>query len=233
MKEIFKGAAKLFGKTLIANFLCFFIVISVSAIAVVAFSEVSGYYVTATKDEETVNYTHYVKDGEDTKLAEYEKLGYTVNKQSIKEVSEGGNIVSNIITQFFSFAVLVCLVYPYLWDRGYKERNLVQTGNMKSNPLKGLKIGLIASIPAYLFLIVSVITNFSVAIFKILNSAYFSLIDFIAEEPTGFSSLNAWQIVLIALCFLIMPMVSFIGYYLGYNDYSISERIIYKGKKKK
>ncbi len=231
MKEILKGSFKLFGKYIIANFLSFFIVISISTLTVAIFSDVTGYYVTATKDKEVVSYTHYIKDGEDVKLQEYENKGYEVNKQKIREVSEKGDIASNIIIQIFNLVVLFCLVYPYLWNRGYRERNLVLTGNQAPSSMKGLITGMIASVPAFLFLVVSALTEFSVAVFKMLNALYYPLIEFVVGDATSFATLKAWQLLLMALWLLIMPAVAFLGYYLGYKDFSIWEKIIYRKAK--
>ncbi|MBQ6848146.1 MAG: hypothetical protein IJO62_04460 [Clostridia bacterium] len=231
MKEMFKGALKLFGKALITNFFCFFIVISITSLMVTAFSEVTGYYVTATKGKDIINYTHYIKDGEDTRVKQYEAQGYTVNQQKLRETSVGGDIAAGIIIQIFNIGILSCMVYPYLWERGYKERNLVLTGNSKPNPLKGLKLGLLAIIPAFLFLIFAAATDFPIVIFKMLNSVQYPVIELIAGSTMSFSALHIWQIVLIAISLLLLPFMAFLGYYLGYKDFSIWERIIYrKGK---
>ncbi len=237
MKEIFKKSTGLFGKTVIINVLCLIVVVSFVSLSVAVFAEVTGHVAYGQKGEEgevEQLYVHYLKDGADTKLKTYEEQGYTVTKKEIKEVSKSGHNITLIVAQLFCFGILMSFTYPNLWDKGYKDRNMVLTGNVAADPLKGLKIGLISQIPALALIVVfAVIGNSSTVLYKVMNGAFYSLIEFTVSGAATFGDLAVWKLFCFAAMIMIIPLITFIGYYLGYKDFSIGEKFIYKNKKKR
>ena len=82
MNGILKESGKLFGKTIIINVLCLIVAVSVVSICVAMLADVKGYVAYGQKGEDSAVeelYTYYIEDGEDLKLEEYEKEGYTVS----------------------------------------------------------------------------------------------------------------------------------------------------------
>lgn len=184
MKEIIKNGAKLFGKIIVINILCFFLVMSIVAIAV-----------------------------------------------GILKDSANPNTYGSIL-QVLTLMFLTGLVYPTLWDMGYKDRNMVLTGHAKEDILKGLKIGLVAVIPSVLSIpLFALIKSFPAALYKLINSSYYYFFELLTRNTDKFCELAVWKFVVMAIVFLLVPAISFLGYYLGFKDISIAEKITYKKKK--
>ena len=238
MKELLKGGRKLFFKIVFVNILCFFLVISFNVITTAVFSEKIGYTAygtTSDSNELTELYTHYYDDGEDTKKAAYEEAGYKVTTDTIStELSKSGKICFLVISQVFA-AILTCgLIYPEVWHNATGDSNLVKFKHKKKDKLKGVKIGLIAVIPNYLFLIFLVIAklgafpSFPMALYKLLNSSVYSVIDVILGGAASVSELAAWRLALLFIPPLLIPVLSGISYILGFKNISIGEKLIYK-----
>lgn len=240
MKEIWKNGAKLFLKIIVVNIMCFFIVISFSVLSTAAFTKNVGYkaYGTTSDSSETKElYTYYYDDGEDTKKAEYEGQGYTVTESSIRsEISGTGKAVFLTVSQIFCLLILISFIYPNIWHIGTTDSNLVKFKHKKEDRLKGFKIGAVAVIPAYLLLIFLVVAkagavpDFPVVLYKFLNSSLYSLIEVILGSAVKVGELAVWRLILLFVLPLIVPAVSGIAYILGFKNFSIGEKLVYKKK---
>ena len=235
MNGILKESGKLFGKTIIINVLCLIVAVSVVSICVAMLADVKGYVAYGQKGEDSAVeelYTYYIEDGEDLKLEEYEKEGYTVSKSEIKSLSKSKSVITLLVAQFFAFGILISFIFPNFWDKGYNDRNMVLTGHMASDPLKGLKIGLISQIPIFLELVIfAIYGNISTLIFKMANASFYGLIELTVGGNKLFSDLEIWKLPIFAAILLILPLITFAGYYLGFKDFSLSEKLTYKNKK--
>lgn len=240
MKEIWKIGAKLFLKLIVANIMCFFIVISFSVLSTAAFTKNIGYkaYGTSSESSEAQElYTHYYDDGEDTKKAEYEDKGYTVTESSIRtEISGTGRMVFLTVSQIFCLLILLSFIYPEIWNIGTKDSNLVKFKHKASDKLKGFKIGAIAVIPSYLLLLliavfkVGVMPGFPIALYKFLNSSFYSFIEVIAGSAANVGGMAAWRLVILFILPLIIPAAAGIAYVLGFKNISVGEKLVYKKK---
>lgn len=240
MKEIVKNGAKLFLKTIIINVMCFFVVLSFSVLTTALFTHNIGYKAVGTTSDNQSQvelYTHYTADGEDTKKAEYEAKGYTVNELSIRsEVTKTGNAVFLIVSQIFCALILIAFIYPNIWHIGTTDSNLVKFKHKPEDKLKGFKIGLIAAIPSFLgvvFLIVAKLgafKTFPAALYKFLNSSLYSFINIITGNCITVGDMAWWRIILLLALTLIVPLIAGAAYMLGYNNYSVGERLIYRKK---
>lgn len=230
MKDLFKESAKLFGRTILISLLCFFVVVSVMVVSVGFFAEPAGYYVTGTKDGVTENlYTHYDADGKDTKYEAYEKQGYTLEKTDIKLVPEDKEKGCYVLAQILCIGILVIFIYPRLWERGYKDRNLAQTGNIVGDPLKGLKVGLISIIPwVALLLALSRIKGFAVSLLMFLSPIFYPIFSLMTKGSIYLSQVGVLTFVGMAALWLLIPAASATGYALGFKDFSIAEKLTYK-----
>lgn len=238
MKEIFKNGGKLLVKNIVINIMCFFIVISFSVLATAAFTKNIGYKAYGTSSEtssQTELYTYYYEDGEDENKAIYEEQGYTVTTASIRsEISPTGNVVFLIVSQIFCILILISFIYPEIWHIGTNDSNLVRFKHKKEDKFKGFKIGAVAAIPNYLLLIFLLIArlgafpSFPTALYKFLNSSLYSFIDIILGGAITAADLSLWRLALLFLLPLAIPAVAGAAYLLGYNNFSIGEKLVYK-----
>lgn len=243
MKEIFKSGTRLFGKLIVVNIMCFFLVISMSVLGTAVFTENIGYiaYGTLEGSEESVKlYEHYTADGEDTKRAEYEAQGYTITESSVRsQISETGNKIFLTVTQVFCLLLLISFIYPTFWQMGTKDSNLVHFKHKKEDRLKGFKAGFIAIVPSVLLLLFLTVTksgisgNFPVALYKFMNSSVYSFVNAAAGNATAFGQLSVLSIFVFLLLMLIVPIVAGAAYLLGYKNISLGEKFVYKKNKNK
>lgn len=240
MREVLKDGGKLFLKIIAVNFICFFIALSFSVLSTAFFSGNIGYTaygITSGSSEAQELYTYYYEDGEDTKRSEYEEQGYTVSTAAIRsEISKGGKIFYLTITQIFNLCILVGFIYPFLWQQGTADSNLVKFKHKNQDSFKGVKIGAVAAIPNYLFLIflviarLGVLPNFQLVLYKFLNSSVYSFIEVICGKALSVSGLSVWQFILLFLLPLLIPVITGVSYVLGYKNISMGDRFVYRNK---
>ena len=156
--SVFKSGAKLSGGIIMAAILGFFLCVSINVICTALFTDYIGYnaYVyTEDSDKAIAEYQYLYTDtdgdgkdnGTDTKKAEYEEQGYTVTTYKVRSTLEGaGKLVFLSITQVLNLVLLIAFASSSVYKQGFKDANLVRTGHLKADSLKGYKIGLIANI---------------------------------------------------------------------------------------
>ena len=238
MNEVFKYGLKQFGKTVIVTIMSFFLILSMNAIGTAIFTDKIGYIAYGTLEEggeSTELYRYYFKDGDDLKKAQYEEQGYTISAVSIlSELTKAQRIGLSSVTQAICLMLLICFIYPVLWQFGTKDSNMVMYKHKTEDKLKGLKIGFISVIPSVLLLTAFVITkngfsaDISLMIYKFINSTFYGFIDIGIKSVNTIGQLNVLHILLLYALNLIIPVVSFVAYYLGYKNFSIGEKLVYK-----
>lgn len=238
--ELLKKSIKLYGLMIVASFMCFMLVISFNLIGTAFLTREVGYtvYGSKTQDEESVElYKHYFEDGEDNKKQEYIDKGYSVHQIAIRsQVDKKSGLTWDLLTQVFLLFMAGVFVYNNLWNVGHKDISAVKHGIQDEDKLKGLKIGLIATIPSAVLLAVLSIgkltfaKNVSIALFAFLNSHLYEAIILISGGGGLFSKLLPWQIICYFAMLLFVPILAHIAYTLGYKDFIIAEKLTYKKK---
>ena len=250
MKNNMKSAASVFGRVVFANVICIFVCMVVSVICVALFTRVIGYNAYGTKVSDSSDmsagglkaemlYEYRYDEGEDTKKAEYEAQGYTVSTEKVRsEMSEGARAAFLIINQIFCLVVLIQFVYGEVWHTGTTDNNKVHFGRITYDKYRGIKIGALAMLPFLLLFIGLAVLKifcpgFPLIVYKLLNSSVFSIIDIIFGSASKLSQLSVVRMVLSLSAFAVVPLISHIAYTLGFKQFSISEKLIYKKKKDK
>lgn len=224
-----------------ANILSIITVISLSFISSAMFTENIGYYAYGTSSassESEFLYEYHYDDGEDVKLSEYEADGYKVNTVSIRsQLSKTGNAVFLVLCAFFCMSLAAMFTYAYVWKEGNKDLNLVRFGHAEKQKYKGLIVGFVAMAPYLILLLVLSIgkTSFAkslpVILYQYINSAFFAPIDVVFGKAVTFGDLAWWQLVLLLLIQLLVPLFTAFAYEIGYKDILISDKFIYKKQK--
>lgn len=239
MKEIMKNGLSFWGRMVIVTVMCIFLCMSMSVLATAIFTDNIGYEAYGVKEgqEESVFlYKHFNADGEDTKKAEYEEQGYTVTTNSIRsELKGGGNATFLVVTQLFNTLLTVSFIYPNLWQLGAKDSNLVKFKHKNEDKFKGLKIGLVGSVPAVLLWVALFVCKYvkpdlPTALYRFLNCSNYSFIYAVCKNATV-GELSIVQLMVLLLLIFIFPLVAYGAYLLGYKDISLGERFIYKKTK--
>lgn len=239
MKEILTKALKLYGKCIAGCIMSFILVITLNVIETSLFTDVVGYQAFGAKEggEQVELYTHYNKDGEDTKKQSYIDQGYTITEIDIRsQIDKKTANIWNVISEIFLLFMMGVFVYNDLWNLGFKDTNAVRIGIKEENKYKGLQIGFVTALPSLIFFTVLVIgkatfaKSISVALFGIFNAHLYEAIIMITNGGGYIGELQIWQILVFYLLLLFIPLIAHIAYILGYKSILVSEKLIYKKK---
>jgi hypothetical protein len=243
--ENFKIGLSVFGKYIICLLLCFFTVVSFSAIFSIiyppeAIGEYMVVYKAAEKDEDIKiehEYAHMYKDGEDTKKAEYEAQGYKV--ESARKITGAMSgmpaILAHFISQTISLGFFIVIVPYELYRHGQTDRNKVQCGRMAEDKLRGIKAALpVAAVEfaSWEGLVLAKLGVFRVgfSFYRFTNYHMFGLQQLVIGNPEDYTTIPVWSIVLALFPVLLTIFVCWLNYTLGYKDINLYEKLVYKKK---
>ncbi len=240
MQEKMPLVTKCLVSVLILNFLCFFIHMSFTIVAVGMGTEPLGYDIyTDVEGEKVKQYTHYYADGEDTKLEEMDKA--EIEYQKVEFRSSIGKVASAVVetlTMVFTLSIFCALIYSSLWKAGDNDNNLSVYGGVARDKWKGLKVGLMATVPfaaLYLLLVANKIHTFwpgIYGIFKIVNYYLFPLVGWGYGSAATVADISVGGLLLLALTLVPIPLAATLGYYFGNSEVSIKNKIVYAKEKK-
>ena len=156
------------------------------------------------------------------------------------EMPASASTALDIITQTFMLILFVAMIYTKLWERGDKDNNSVHFGRMNEDRLRGLKIGLFAAIPSFLFYVLLILSKLKLImpgyffLYRFLNISFLPIVSRIAGKNNFSAADVSWlSVFAILLTLFVSPLVCHIAYLLGYKQISISEKIIYVDPKKR
>ena len=246
LKKDLKTVFTLCGYLIVAGIMCVVCYSSIKILVNSAFTDVKGYGVYGTleglEDKEYL-YSFVYDKGEtnaedDTKWAEYEKQGYTLEKYTERTtLSKRASAITSVVSQILCLIFVGSFIFSILLKRGSKEGNLVRIGAMKPNALKGLIVTLLACLPAfvtYIVFLISVVGNyegFSVNLYAFLNVTYWPIFDLIFSSAKTVSDVGVWQLIACFLLQTIIPLMGAVSYYIGYKDYEFLSKLLYKKKR--
>ena len=139
-----------------------------------------------------------------------------------------------LFIQLLCLIMLICLLYVLFWNEGNKDYNLIETGHMKNDRFKGLKVSLLAMSPGFLLNVVLVFTRLGLlkidgmfSVYKLFNNVFYGIYSIVAP---GFDLMNTgWaQIILLFVIQMVVPAVSWLCYWLGLKRINLIERLVYK-----
>lgn len=174
---------------------------------------------------------------ESTESAESEDDGrFSVAIRS--EMSPTADFFYQLLSIVCMVLLLLCMPYSDLWTLGDKDNNSVTFGRMTEDKFHGFKIGLIAGIPGFICFFLLVLSEMGVfadrylALYQFLNVPYILVIQLITGGASAASEMATWCLIPLGLLTLLVPAVCGLGYYLGYKEFSLSEKFMYKSGKK-
>ncbi len=144
------------------------------------------------------------------------------------------------VAQVLGIFLFCSISYVNVWEEGHRDRNRVAVGTFQKDMLKGLKAGLLATVPLFALYLVLVLSRLGVIptqylgmdtfeIYKIFSMPTVTLLNAI-HRPSVVMELSAVKMILILLTTLTLPISSAVSYVLGYNDFSFIELITFNKK---
>jgi hypothetical protein len=136
------------------------------------------------------------------------------------------------------FMLLIYGIFPYnmMWNRGSRDNNFVNLGRISQDKLFGLKVGLLATAPSaliYILLIfgkIGLMPSDVLRWHRLLNTPFIPFIDAVSAGAKTAVDLPIFSLLALIATLLFVPLICWLGYFLGYKQISVRERLIYKKK---
>ena len=230
-KKTLSVSGKVFSRLLVCTLLCGLLYISMEIIAWTMFSDVVGYQVYHV--DEDVREDFYFEDGvtADDKPEATDKLLVV----DLRDVKPSVLATFRVVAQIMMLIVLAIFPYHILWDLGNRDDTKVRYKGMKPDPMRGYRIGAIASIPYVLLWVSLWLAKFGVLpngfgeIYRLCTIPFMPFNNWIM--PSNLLDKTAvWQILVLAISLLFVPAVSGVSYQLGHRQFSIREHLVFAKK---
>ncbi len=226
---------KLFGRYLVCQIFCLFIVFSFVAGFALLGSEPVGYNAYVMDGEEVVEeYTHRYTDGEDTKKAEYEKEGLTVKTQGITDGITGAQLaIAMTVSQIFCFVFMYAFLPYKVYIMGKEDSSRVNRGAMERDNLFGLKSTLLISLFSLATYVVLILGKLGfieggLQIYRYLNFYLYGYTYLIFGGAATASELGVASLILAVLPVFLVAAASLIAYIVGLKNINFYDKIVLK-----
>lgn len=217
--------------------MCLIVFFSFNFAITAGFSDVVGQKVYFYNEEigKEVQICYHNADGtpnEDCKCEEYDAT--RLNSIPDKKLSDRMQNISLILAQIFSFVMMTGILCGTVWEMGNKDISAVKQGRLSENKLRGLFIGLIATIPSIIVFVLLALSRAKILnpnfldTYRLLNSQFHYVITLIYSDASNAAQLSFGKMALLGTLHLYLPLISFISYYFGYKDFNLIEAITFK-----
>ena len=133
----------------------------------------------------------------------------------------------------FSVLFYFCLLYTVAWEIGAKDKIRIDAGRMEEKKIKGLKLGLFANVPNFVFVGLALVlfliylisgaealyTIFGIlnGLFRIFVSMYLGIIQGLTESLTGNLDL-AIETLLYIVFSAVAAFITYLSYLMGLKE---------------
>ena len=156
------------------------------------------------------------------------------------EMPKSVSITLDILSEIFMLLLFIAFPYSILWSKGDRDKNSVNFGHMDEDKLRGLKVGLMAGIPAYIGYLGLLISKIGgvfpsyVVVYRFMNVPFMPIILNMMGKNVFITSNVSWfAIVGMLLLLAVLPLICHVAYMLGYKQISLTEKFIYVNPNKK
>ncbi len=247
-------AVKVFLYSALAGLLCFFLHMSVTMALNFGSTQVLGQRVggvledgrtivsetyNATMDSEAYSKAYIIEaDGTETPISVEELDNYPITQSFKENIRSAPDPAMKSLADWVAqiLMVILFLAFPYstLWYMGDHDRNRVLFGHQAANPLRGVLVGALASIPAvamWLLLIIGKLANALpgfVKWYRWFNMCFLPYFENIVPNGVTNPADVTWGgVVAMLLPLLALPAITGLGYFLGYKEISVRDRLVY------
>ena len=236
--EVISLALQVFLKTILAAVLSIFVYMSLSVIIIGMNSKQIGYRVYELNEagEQVEVESQLFNDTITTAPTAGE--GQLV-EGIMSDPPASAMIFLNVLSEILMLLMLSFFIISALRDKGQRDHTNVKYGHMKEDKLIGLKIGLLAAIPAfvaYLVLVFAKITGLLPSylfLYRYINICFLPIINSVAGTSVLSTEISWLALFVLFLLQLFIPLVCHAAYTIGYKQIFLSDKIVYKDPAKK
>lgn len=141
---------------------------------------------------------------------------------------------ANILFGIAGLLTIVCLMADFGMKQGEDARNKAAFHGEKDRPNYGFVLGLTASLPCYITMIILMASKFGggfnfMPAYKLLNSCFYPFVDWAAHSADA-AAMSPWVFVMTAVFPLLYPFSTWLGFKITYDQIDVKEKIVYKHK---
>ncbi|MDR2655069.1 MAG: hypothetical protein LBC56_03220 [Oscillospiraceae bacterium] len=141
------------------------------------------------------------------------------------------------LLQILSAGILVSFLYVLMWYDGDRDSNLVLFGHVDFDPLRGIKAGLLAALPAalsypLLALAKATESNPLFTVYRIINLPFIGFMNLLASSAY-IEDIDTRFMIAMAFVPAVYVIASAMGYLLGYKHFSVIKTIAFKNRREK
>ncbi len=236
---VWKLGIKIFGYCILAGLTSLFLYFSMTMLIDAALQEPVAYRIYEAVDgkqvlvEEMTWDEYTAMDPSELIVTDDSRFSGETVMAPINAACEGLLVLARVLEQGLMIAILVMLTGYYVYVDGDRDRNLVKHHEREATPLKGLQVGLVASIPGFFLygLLIAgkcgVMAESVQGLFRFAMPCFLPLTN--AIMPTAMYPATEMTFTTFAALFgllLILPIATTAAYLLGYH------RVLKKKKKK-
>lgn len=147
-------------------------------------------------------------------------------------VSKAFGKAANFMFGFTGIMCAVCIMADYCYKQGDTAKNKAKLHGDDISENYGLKIGFVSALPCLITVIILAVSklgsigNFLPA-FKILNAAYFPIIDLAAHSPK-ISDMSPAALIITVFFPILYIIPSWIAFKVSFKQIDVKEKVMYK-----
>lgn len=154
------------------------------------------------------------------------------------------NIPAMVAVGIASLVMYILFLYAPAWKQGNDDWNKVNFGRREADKLRGLKIGFLAMIPNIVLSVLillakaELLPNFYV-VYKLLNGHLLVMANLIDGTAQGvltayLTEVDWWRLIVVCIMNCTVTMIiSAVGYFIGYKNLLVMDKLVYKKKQNK
>ena len=238
--ETLKGALAVFGKSVLSWIIILMVSMSLSVIFTAWGTEPNGYNI-YDQDGRLVSHVEMIDASEAEGGAAEDSVTLEEGQTYVETRSDPSpalQFLQNLLQALTAMILLCTLPFNDLWNRGEKDRNQADFGHMKADPLRGLRIGLLASVPAFLSYLLLIAARFGLlsahymSVYRVIHIPVIFWIRWFV--PTAFTAadLSVGQLLALLPGLLPVPLVCTLAYWVGFKRVPVIDKLVYRKKKK-
>lgn len=158
----------------------------------------------------------------------------SVTQNIRSETAPGLKRATNWVSQILMVILFAAFPYSNMWYLGDHDHNSAQFGHIRRDYARGVKIGLLADIPAVLAWVALIVCKLAnifpsyVVRYRWINVCFWPYFNHFIPSTVLKTAEVTWGGVAAMLPILLaLPLTTGLGYFLGFKEFSVRDKLVY------